>query len=236
MAFQQWSKVMADQPILDDSPEGGFDGIHEYDNPCPMWWSLIFLGTFIFSIQYMLFFHVGNSGWTLDEAYQNAKVENLKMRFAQIGELKPDEATMIKYMGEKEKDWLDVGASVFKGNCKSCHGDNGSGLVGPNLTDDYYKNVKQLTDIPRVVSEGAANLTMPAWRDRLHPNEIVLVSAYVASLRGKNLPGKRGPEGNLIPPWPKTPASEAAKPADKAPAKPEPAASDSAKPAEGKKS
>jgi cytochrome c oxidase cbb3-type subunit 3 len=47
---------------------------------------------------------------------------------------------------------------------------------------------------------------MPAWKTRLHPNEIVLVAAYVASLRGKNLPGPRGPEGEKIPPWPVLPA------------------------------
>jgi cytochrome c oxidase cbb3-type subunit 3 len=191
---------MSGHPSYVDAPEGGFDGIHEYDNPCPLWWSLIFLGTFIFSVQYVLFFHAGTFGWTLDESYQAAVVDNLRLRFAEIGELTPDEPTLLAYMGKK--DWLVVGAATYKGSCKSCHGEDGSGLVGPNLTDDHFKNVKQLTDIARVVEEGAANLTMPAWRDRLHRNEIVLVAAYVATLRGQNLPGKRGPEGVVIPPWP----------------------------------
>ena len=43
---------------------------------------------------------------------------------------------------------------------------------------------------------------MPAWRNRLHPNEVVLVAAYVATLRGKNLPSPRPPEGEIIPPGP----------------------------------
>jgi cytochrome c oxidase cbb3-type subunit 3 len=70
------------------------------------------------------------------------------------------------------------------------------------LTDDYWKNVKQLADIPKVIAEGAAAGAMPSWKTRLHPNEVVLVAAYVASLRGKNLPGPRGQEGDLIPRWP----------------------------------
>jgi len=84
----------------------------------------------------------------------------------------------------------------------SCHGANAAGQIGPNLTDDYYKNVQQLTDIPKIISGGAAAGAMPAWKTRLHPNEIVLVAAYVASLRGKNLPGPRGQEGERIAPWP----------------------------------
>jgi cytochrome c oxidase cbb3-type subunit 3 len=122
------------------------------------------------------------------------------LRFAEIGELKPDEATLLAYM--QKPDWLQVGIAVYEQRCKSCHGEEGRGLVGPNMTDDCYKGVKQLTDLTRIVAEGAANGSMPGWKKRLHPNEIVLVSAYLATLRGKNLTGPRGPEGNAIPPWP----------------------------------
>ena len=101
-----------------------------------------------------------------------------------------------------EADWLAIGASVFKTHCKSCHGADGSGLVGPNLTDDHYKNVKQLIDLARVVENGAANGSMPAWKNRLHTNEVVMVSAYVANMRGQNLSGPRGAEGSVIPAWP----------------------------------
>jgi mono/diheme cytochrome c family protein len=41
---------------------------------------------------------------------------------------------------------------------------------------------------------------MPAWGNRLQPKEVTLVAAYVASLRGTNVPG-RPPEGQAIPPW-----------------------------------
>jgi cytochrome c oxidase cbb3-type subunit 3 len=48
---------------------------------------------------------------------------------------------------------------------------------------------------------------MPAWKNRLHPNEVVMVSAYVANMRGQNLTGPRGAEGSAIPAWPKAPAA-----------------------------
>jgi len=102
---------------------------------------------------------------------------------------------------ENAKDWLAIGAAVFKTHCKSCHAENGQGLVGPNLTDDNYKNGKELIDIARVIENGAANGSMPAWKNRLVPNEVVLVSAYVANMRGQNLEGRKA-EGDVIAPWP----------------------------------
>ncbi|MBM4092898.1 MAG: c-type cytochrome [Planctomycetes bacterium] len=185
-----------------------YDGIREYDNPCPTWWHLIFLGTFLFSVLYFLFFQIG-TGRTVAEAYDQAVADDLKLRFAEIGDLAVDEPTLVKFLAEPA--WLAFGATTYQTHCKSCHGKDGEGLVGPNLTDESYKSVKQLLDVARVVEKGAAAGSMPAWKNRLHQNEIVLVSAYAASLRGKNVAGK-GAEGEPIPPWPT--AAELATPAE----------------------
>ena len=184
----------------DSLTDHDYDGIREFDNPTPGWWHLIFWLTIAFSFSYFVYYHLGPSGRTLDAGYQAAVAENLRLRFSEIGELMPDEATLLQYMGQPE--WLAVGQSTYVANCKSCHAEDGSGQVGPNLTDDHYKNVKNLTDLVAVILNGAAGQNMPAWRSRLHPNEIVLVSAYVANFRGKNLPGPRGQEGQIIPAWP----------------------------------
>jgi len=180
--------------------EHEYDGIQEYDNPTPGWWNLIFLGTFLFAIWYILYHHASTISLSVAQSYEEDIADDLKKRFSAIGDLKPDEPTLLKFMANEE--WKIVGASVFKAQCVSCHGPNAAGQIGPNLTDDYYKNVRQLTDIPNVISGGAEAGAMPAWKTRLHPNEVVLVAAYVASLRGKNLPGPRGQEGERIPPWP----------------------------------
>jgi cytochrome c oxidase cbb3-type subunit 3 len=75
-------------------------------------------------------------------------------------------------------------------------------LTGPNLTDERYLNVEKITDIVDVLTKGRANGAMPAWGNRLSPNDIVRVSAFVASLRGQNKPGKAPePNSKLIPPW-----------------------------------
>jgi mono/diheme cytochrome c family protein len=43
-------------------------------------------------------------------------------------------------------------------------------------------------DISNLIITGTANNSMPSQRNNLNDNEIALVTAYVASLRGKNLP------------------------------------------------
>ena len=185
--------------------EHEYDGIQEYDNPTPGWWNLIFLGTFLFAIWYLLYHHASTIATSVAQDYETDVSDDLRKRFSAIGDLKPNEPTLLKFMVNDE--WKLVGASVFKANCVSCHGPNAAGQIGPNLTDDYYKNVRQIEDIPKVIANGAAAGAMPAWKTRLHPNEIVLVAAYVASLRGQNLPSPRGHEGERIPPWP-TPSAK----------------------------
>ena len=183
-----------------------YDGICEYDNPLPRWWKWLFIGTFAFSVIYFPYYHFGASGRSVAERYDLAIGENTKLQFAEIGELTPDEPTILRYMGKK--DWMRVGQSVFKSNCGTCHRADGGGLIGPNLGDDFYKNVKEVNDLYRVISNGAAGGAMPAWKHRLKNNELILTAAYVASLRGTHPKGGKEGEGNKIDPWPPPPEPE----------------------------
>jgi cytochrome c oxidase cbb3-type subunit 3 len=138
---------------------------------------------------------------------------NLELQFKEIGNLTVDRATLIEYV-YKDK-WLKVGKVVFKKNCVSCHGKEGQGLVGPNLRDEQYKNVTDIGDILTVLEKGANAGAMPAWKNRLSDNELLLVSSYVASLRGSGtVGGERAPEGRDIPPWPDKPAEQEPQPAE----------------------
>ncbi len=181
-----------------------YDGIQEFDNPLPGWWKWMFVGSIVFSVFYVMYFHIGAPGRSVIETYDTALSENMRLQFAEIGDLKPDAETILAYT--TKPSWLKVGQTVYKANCVSCHGRDGEGKVGPNLTDDFYKNVTKIEDIARVINKGAGNGAMPAWSNRILPNEVVLVSAYVATLRGTSPAGApKGPDGNQIAPWPAPP-------------------------------
>jgi len=195
-----------------------YDGIREYDNPTPAWWHMVFIGTVVFSVVYYVFFQLGNAGWTVQQAYDNAVARDLTSRFQEIGELEMDGPTIRKYMDDEE--WLTVGLAVYEKHCRSCHGDNGVGQSGPNLTDNNYIHIETLDDIARVIDQGANNGAMPAWGTRLHPNEVVLVSAYVANMRGKNLPGRKAEGDKVITSWPQPAADDTPAESDEDPTDP----------------
>jgi len=202
---------MSDTPT-EKTLDHTYDGIHEFDNPTPGWWVWIFILTVIFAIGYFVWYDVGMPDRTLNAEYATAKAIVTKKKLAKLGELKLDEASLLRYM--HSQDHLDAGREVFKANCTSCHGPDGQGQIGPNLTADIYKHVKKLEDIPAVIMAGANNGAMPSWKNRLDPTDIALVASYVASLRGKNLPGYVLPGRVPIPPWPAyTPAATATAPA-----------------------
>jgi cytochrome c oxidase cbb3-type subunit 3 len=187
-----------------------YDGIQEYDNPTPGWWVAVFAATVVFSVFYFVYYHGGVPERSIYDRYAEAETDNAKKVLASLGitELTVTPENMAQWITRKE--FVDYGRGVFKANCVSCHGMNGEGGVGssagPNMTDDYYKNIKTITDLPRVVAAGAANGAMPAWGPRLSKTDIALVAAYAASLRGQNLPG-REPLGEKIAPWPAAPAT-----------------------------
>ena len=205
---------MENEPLIQHS----YDGIQEFDNPLPGWWKWMFVGSIVYSLFYALFFHIGAPGRSIFDQYDAALAVNTRLQFSEIGDLQPTADNILLYpsaLAASRKSWLSVGQTIFKTNCISCHGVDGIGKIGPNLTDEYYKSVHKVEDIARVISQGAGNGAMPAWGTRLLPNEIVLVSAYVASLRGTEHEGGKPPEGSEIPPWPEPSASAADTPAEK---------------------
>lgn len=179
-----------------------YDGIQEYDNPTPRWWIWLFALTHVFGAAYFFVITLAGPDYTPEGAYQRDFTESLKAQYGQLGDLKPDQETLVRLMGDEK--WNRVGEAIFKSNCVTCHGSDASGVAGPNLTDDYYIHVHKLSDIADVIANGRRNGAMPAWKERLQPVEIPLVAAYVASLRGKNLKslGGRPAEGQQIDPWP----------------------------------
>jgi cytochrome c oxidase cbb3-type subunit 3 len=174
-----------------------YDGIREYDNPLPGWWSWIFILTIVFAIFY---FVIATTTGQLSAvyAYQQSVIEETAKTFGSM-HLKNDPKTIL--MLGKDPKFHDLGENIFQTNCISCHGAHGEGGACPNQTDEYYLDVKKITDFVDVITKGRKDGAMPAWGNRLSPNEIIVVSAYVASLRGTNYPGGKHAEGTIPPPW-----------------------------------
>jgi len=173
-----------------------YDGIQEYDNPMPRWWVLIFWGSFYFALCYFLWFNVYFKGTPVTEEYaQDMTAYREEMAKKELGTSVTEEA--LDKLTKNPAVMADA-AAIFKKRCVQCHGENGKGLIGPNLTDDYWVHGKAtLMDIFDVVNGGVPAKGMPEWGKQLSRVEIAKAAAYVGTLRGRHLPGK-APEGTLL--------------------------------------
>lgn len=185
-----------DDPLLSHE----YDGIQEYDNPLPGWWKWLFVATIVWSVPYFAYYHFGNQERTRSAHFDSAMGENMRLQFDKLGEIRPDTITLVRFANEESG--VLIGKSIYKTHCVACHGPEGGGGVGPNLTDESYKNIRAIDDILRVVNVGAAGGAMPAWQAKLEERERIMVSSYVAWLRGKNVPGGKAADGQAIAPWP----------------------------------
>lgn len=70
-------------------------------------------------------------------------------------------------------------------NCAYCHGFDGKGGMGPDLTDQRWRYGASDADIFNSIFRGRAQ-GMPAWGEMLPQNQIWELVAYVRSLGGAN--------------------------------------------------
>jgi cytochrome c oxidase cbb3-type subunit 3 len=110
-------------------------------------------------------------------------------------QLVSDSSVPSSELGMQQKS----GAQIFSEKCAACHGKEAQGIIGPNLTDNYWLNGNgQISDIIKIINEGVQSKGMPSWSSVLRPEEISLVATYVFSLRGSNPQNPKLPQGKLI--------------------------------------
>ena len=180
-----------DQPIQGHD----YDGIQEFDYPAPFWWQLFFYCSLIFAIGYYSYYEIGN-GMSSDERLKTAMVEIERARIANQPK-GPDVKALMALVANP--DALKTGKEVYAGKCAACHGPEGGGLVGPNLTDRFWIHGKgELGDLYTVVSNGVLDKGMPAWAALLSVQELNSVVAFVKSLGGTRPANPKAPQGTEI--------------------------------------
>ena len=143
----------------DETVGHSFDGIEEYDNPLPKWWFMLFVGTIVFALGYLVLYP-GLGNWKgLLPGYQ--------------------------YLDNDKKTEFANGQKLFATNCVACHGPEGKGtpaMGAPNLTHPtafiYGSSFAQLQQTIRYGRQGQ----MPAQEAIQGNDKVHLLAAYVYSL------------------------------------------------------
>ncbi len=171
-----------------------YDGIEEYDNPLPRWWFMLFVGTVIFALGYLVLYPgLGNwkgilpgyeDGWTQVKEWQR----EMNKADEQYGPLYAKYAAMPVEEVAKDPQALKMGGRLFASNCSVCHGSDAKGAYGfPNLTDDDWLWGGEPETIKTTILHGR-QAAMPAWKDVFGEEGIRNVAGYVRSLSGRDTP------------------------------------------------
>lgn len=169
------------------------DGIQEYDNKLPNWWLYTLYGAIAFAAVYWYVYQSSGIGESPAQAYKTDSERALATQAMQIkvGEATPEALLALT----KDPNAIALGKQVFTSTCVACHRADGGGVVGPNLTDDYWLHGSAPEKIHRTIANGVPDKGMPAWQPQLGALKTQAVAAYVLGLRGTNVPGGKAPQG-----------------------------------------
>lgn len=170
-----------------------FDGIRELDNRIPPWFNFLFYGTIIWAVIYMFVFHIFDDGQVQTKEYM-----------AEINQASMEREILIKsgaFINEEtvvyanDAATLSEGKEIFAKNCVTCHMADGGGLVGPNLTDEFWINGGGIKNVFKTIKNGVPAKGMISWQTQLDSKKMQAVASYVLSLQGTKPANPKAPQG-----------------------------------------
>jgi cytochrome c oxidase cbb3-type subunit 3 len=170
-----------------------YDGIEEADNPLPKWWLYGFYLCIVFAVLYTGYYEFG-PGISLGEAYNQA-VAPIKAQRAEAAKSGIDPAMLAAAVADPAQ--VAKGKELFVAKtCANCHGEQGQGIIGPNLTDKFWIHGGKPEMVFTTIKTGVPDKGMPVWGEQLSQEEMTSLTAFVLSLKGTNPPNAKDPQGD----------------------------------------
>jgi len=169
-----------------------YDGIRELDNDMPAWWKWLFYITIIFAIVYSIRLFVFHS----DDLVQEREYENA-MAEAEMNKPVQAEAAAFEIVVLEDDASLANGEETWDKICAVCHLVDGGGLVGPNMTDNFWIHGNTVEDLYNIVEIGVIEKGMIPYRDQLSEQKrLEVVSFILVNLHGSTPAAPKAPEGD----------------------------------------
>jgi len=172
-----------------------YDGIKELDNSLPPWWKYGFYITIGVAFIYLLNFHVFSTGLNPTQEY-DAEMDRARIE-KEIYDANNKDRIDEKNVPMANADGIAAGRDLFQANCIACHLKDGGGIVGPNLTDNYWLHKGSLNDIYNTIKVGYPDKGMQPWGAKFSPKEISYLASFVKSLKGSKPATPKDPQGDL---------------------------------------
>ncbi len=198
-----WDRMMAKMtdavPVEEEEDvltDHDYDGIQELDNNLPPWWVLGFYVTIGCAVLYIGYYEFYLGGNISQQEYRAEMQKAEAEREAYLASLASniDESNVVAV---EDASALAEGKETFDTFCATCHGKEGEGMAGPNLTDEYWLHGGGVKNIFKTIKYGVAGKSMIAWEDQLTPPQMQKVASYVLTLGGTNPANAKAPEGEI---------------------------------------
>lgn len=171
------------------------DGIREFDNALPRWWLYGFYFTIAFAVAYMVNYHLlptplfGRAGMV---AEYEADLEAAPKAAAVHAAAAPA-AALVALTDDAN---IAQGRALFESAdnvCSSCHRPDLGGMVGPNLTDDYWLHGCSAQDVVTSIKTGyPLKGMMPFGTGKtMTDRQVLQVASYILSKRGSSPTGPK---------------------------------------------
>ncbi|WP_020604279.1 cbb3-type cytochrome c oxidase N-terminal domain-containing protein [Spirosoma spitsbergense] len=192
-----WQRITGMRPMSREHElvmNHAYDDIYELDNPTPPWFMGLFYSTIGFGVVYLLVFHVLNIGDLQTAEYKQEVAVAEVQRAAYIqkvaGSINENTVALVR-----DTPSLEAGKALFSQNCVACHGQQGEGGVGPNLTDPYWLHGGSVKALFHTINEGVPEKGMMSWKKQFNPLQVQQVASYILSLQGTSPANAKAPQG-----------------------------------------
>ena len=166
----------------------------ELNYPIRRWNVRIFIGIIVSSITYCVYYIQANGPLNIVEhGVEIKKTKETKESFeiTKVGFSKDHYRKVTADPRNKKRS-----KKLYQKECRSCHGANGEGGIGPNLTDKYWiHGTGSLADIYKVLDEGVIDKGMAAWGQNLGKEKVLSILSYITQLQGTRPHNPKAPQG-----------------------------------------
>jgi len=197
--YKKWTDAVPVEKEQDVMLDHNYDGIKELDNSLPPWWVAMFYLSIGFAVVYMTYYHFTGAGPSSAEEYEMEmeQAEEAVQAYLATQANLVDETNVTALTDEQA---LATGETIYNNNCAACHGMQGEGGVGPNMTDKYWIHGGDIKDVFSTIKYGVPEKGMISWKSQLSAADMHKVASYILTMQGTDPPNAKEPQGELYEP------------------------------------
>lgn len=158
-------------------PTHNFDGIVENRvNRPPVYFTILFYGLILWGVAFSAYYLL--SGWSSAEEFRQKMSTHQELQ----AKMQPPQATAAGAAADQPRANLETGEKLYASHCAACHGAEGKGGIGPDLTTPDYIYGRTTAAVTESIRNGRP-AGMPAFGNQLSAGESESLTAFVLSLK-----------------------------------------------------